>query len=159
VSQTVPAPELASQLEGLAARGVTNPEQFASMPVEDISAVTQWFDKQKAHRPVGPGVLVAELRNGGRAALARRAATQTADQEAYAAAVDAWLRPKFPDLINSRGRVHCAAALAVYRLHSIHGKGTLTVAEHGCTIRAAVERWMSYWGQDLDGNEIAEVPA
>ena len=63
-----------------------------------------------------------------------------AAQAAYGNQIRDWLRKHFPQWNTDHGnRTHPAAITAVIRLHHQHGKGKLTVREHGPAIRSAVD--------------------
>lgn len=134
-------------LKELRARGIINPEQFldAATP-EAILDTCRWYDAQNGR--VGTGVLVAELRAGGRAGWQPepRQRDVTAEQRAYADEIVAWLREHFPEVDRPVYGPHPAAVAAVIRLHWVYGKGRLTVREHGPEICAAVDRWEEAWG-------------
>ncbi len=100
---------------------------------------------------------MAELRNGGRTAQVRRTTGLLAQQAAYTQRCEDWLRAKFPELVNSHGRVHPAAMTAVFLLHGKYGKGTLTIAEHGPEIHARVAAFLQRHHVDMDGNELPEL--
>lgn len=129
--------QLASQLQALSDRGVSNPAEFASLDAQTVERTLAWFDQQGDR--VGVGVLVRELRNGGRKAPARRDLLGREAQ--YGRDVCAWIRKHFPDLCNTDWGPHPAAIVAVIRLHHLHGKGSLRPGTHGSQIRAAVEDW------------------
>ena len=119
----------------LKTRGVTSPDEFATLNDATILDTIRWFDLQEGR--VGAGVLVAELRNGGRQPTRRNT---TAEQQAYADAIVASLRRHFPEFDRPVDGPHPAAIAAVIRLHWLYGKD-VAVLEHGGTIRAAVTTW------------------
>ena len=154
------ADELAAAIEDLRLRGVVNPEQFASLGVVTIAATCRWFDDQGSR--VGPGVLVMELRNGGRRQYDGLRRSVLDSQREYGEQIEAWLTAKFPDLCKTDSRIiaaerklgdlpladrlaaaarpHIAARAAVIRLHARDGRG-LTVKQHGPEIRAAAKAY------------------
>lgn len=120
-------------------RGIVNPDellQFAT-PAR-ILAACRWFDGQ---RSAGPGVLAKTIRSGGvDDSAARRRQSGLEEQKQYGLAVVAWLRRHFPEFNQGDDGTHPAAIVEVIHLHSRHGRGSLTVGEHGEAIRAAVAR-------------------
>jgi hypothetical protein len=148
---------LAAAINELRIRGIGEPEQFVSLGADAIIGACHWFDDQRGR--VGLGVLVNELRAGGKPGYdARRSSLER--QREYGQSIADWLAQKFPDLCRLDERVvvacrecfgdvdadalardrtpHPAAQAAVARLHQRYGKGQLTVKEHGPEIRAAV---------------------
>ena len=124
-------------LDALKERAIDNPEQYLKLAAPDrILATCRWYDEQGGR--VGPGVLVMELRAGGKPATWSPQAERSLldEQRVYGDSIAAWLHEKFPALCDPDP--HPAAIAAVIRLHFKHGKGRLTVAEHGAEIRAAV---------------------
>ena len=130
----------ASQLQALKDRGVQNPSEFVHLPVDVIQQTVAWWDQQHTRRSAGTGVLVTELRNGGRQQKAHTAATLTQREARYAASIVAFLAERFADLFDN-GLPHPAAVAAVTRLHFLHGKQGLTAAEYDAPVRDAVEAW------------------
>jgi hypothetical protein len=138
--------ETAELSEALTERGV-NPELAGALVLRlDADAVRRtiaWYDEQQGR--VGAGVLVAELRAGGK----RPPKQSTADeQREYADQVVDWLREHFPQWNRDDGnRTHTAAIACVIRLHHKHGKHGLSVREHGPEIRAAVREFDALLGE------------
>ena len=151
---SAPEPELASQLQGLADRGVTKPEQFAALGVTAIAQTILWFDQEQTKRSVGTGVLVTELRNGGRRQTARRASDLLDSEAEYGQKIVDWLEAKMPDVCRPAYGPHPAAVAAVVRLHWRKGKGSLTVGSSGAEIRAAVQRFDERFGLDGDDGHL-----
>jgi hypothetical protein len=147
---------LAAAINELRVRGIGEPEQFVSLGADAIIGACHWFDDQRGR--VGLGVLVNELRAGGKPGYDARRSTLERERE-YGQSIVDWLGEKFPDLCKvpervvagcrecfgdvdadalARGRTpNPAAQAAVARLHQRYGKGQLTVKEHGSEIRAA----------------------
>lgn len=125
-------------LRQLRDRGVTNPDEFAHLDDAVIVDTTQWFDDESRRRQIGVGVLVAELRKGGRRPQQRR--DLIAESAEYGRSMHAWVRQHMPDLVVD-GYAHPAAIAALIRLHKRHGKGSVTVREHGLWIREFVSDW------------------
>lgn len=73
-------------------------------------------------------------------------AEQTRRQREYSDRIEVWLGANFPELCGPESGAHPAAIVTVYRLHAIHGRGTLTRAEHGDLIRGSVRAWEAKWG-------------
>lgn len=132
--------DVASQLLALRERGVTNPQQFASLDAKTISETIQWFDSQNGR--VSAGVLVHELRNGG-----RRAKRQSilAQEKEYATGIVKFLRARYPDLCDPNP--HPAAVATVTRLHFLRGKD-LPAVEYDTPIFEAVKRWDERFGDE-----------
>lgn len=127
----------ASQLQALRDRGVENPAEFVALDAAVIDSTVRWFDSQRGR--VGVGVLVRELRNGGR--RPPRLATDTLEREAeYGRRVAAFCEANF------ECGAHPAAVAAVIRAQFIHGK---SVEASVCRpfVAAAVERWDRVFGE------------
>lgn len=128
--------------QALVARGV-NPALAMSLLSEHgtlaVGRTIAWYDAQNGR--VGPGVLVAELRAGGNPDGGRDDRSLLERDRAYGEQIAEWLNHHFPDLRQPSGQPHPAAVAAVIGLHHSHGKGRLTVSEHGPEIRAAVRAW------------------
>lgn len=120
-------------------RGMDNPEQWAHLDPEAIEETVRWYDAQNGR--VGIGVLVTELRKGGRRDPSRR--DLITEQRDYAQQIVDWLERDFPDLDRPGYGPHPAAVAEVIRLHWRHGKARVSSREHGPAIRAAVARWES----------------
>lgn len=126
-------PALASQLQALRDRGVTNPDEFASLDAEVIAETVRWFDAQNGR--VGAGVLRIELRNGGR----KPPGKPVLDAEAeYGRGIVAWLTENFPELCDPKWGPHPAAVAAVIRLDFRDGKANRSKRAWGREIRGAV---------------------
>lgn len=136
--------ELAAALNELRLRGVTNPDEFASLDAAVIRDTVRWFDGQGDR--VTAGVLVLELRKGG-----RKPQRSVADeQREYADSIVSWLNQHFPEFQQRLGNPHPAAVAAVIRLHYRDGKGNLTVRKHGGEVRAAVKAWRLKWDEPTE---------
>jgi hypothetical protein len=125
--------------EELIDRGVnpTSAREFvAQLDAEAIGRTIGWFDGQSGR--VGAGVLVAELKRGGRPA---QRAGLIEEQRQYGQDITDWLRKHFPEFDRPRFGPHPAAVAAVIQLHHRDGKRALTKRRHGAEIRAAVKRW------------------
>lgn len=137
---------LAAALKSLIDRGISNPQQFADLGVEAIEGTCRWFDAQSGR--VGTGVLVHELRAGGKPNWSGPSSSSGSEllkeQVRYGDEIQAWLCQHFPEC-----GPHPAAIAAVVRMHFLYGKGRLTVTEHGAEIRGAVARWEGRWGKCL----------
>ena len=140
-------------VELLIARGVraANAQSLiADHAAPRIEQAIAYFD---AESQVGPGVLVAAIREG--RSPAPRPLDSIERNRRYARQVCDWLNTHFPDLCQPSGHPHPAAAPAVFRLHHRYGKGRLTVREHGPQIRAAVkafdQRYPPLSEEDSDG--------
>jgi hypothetical protein len=138
------ADDVAAALDELKRRGVTNPAEFSSLPVSRIRETLEWFDAQNGR--VGVGVLVAELRAGGRKIVAARGSL-VAEQREYGQRIVMWLNENFPEFTQRSGNPHPGAVAAVIDLHYKHGKGALTRGKHGEDVRRGVkafdEKWLS----------------
>lgn len=132
--------DVAAAMKELRKRGVTNPDEFAHLDAETLNRTIRWFDDQKGR--VGAGVLVAELRRGGK----RPTGSLVDEQREYANQITAWLSRHFPDLDRPGYGPHPGAVAEVIRLHHVHGKRSLTVIQHGSYIRAAVKAFDERWG-------------
>lgn len=121
----------------LISRGVANPDEFSHLAAEAIRDTCCWYDEQDGR--VGPGVLVTELRRGGR--RERQKSTPESRSAAYFEGVWSWLEENFPEWTMPGQRSHPAAFVAVMRLHTRHGRGSVTKAKDGRSIRAAVKDW------------------
>lgn len=134
---------LTEALRALQARGVGEHVfgDFRALDPAVILDTCRWYDEQKGR--VTTGVLVEELRAGGRTPSKRRSVAD--GRREYDEQVVAWLREHFPDLDRPVWGPHPAALAAVFRLHRTCGKGALTVREHGPVIRAAVKAFDLKW--------------
>src|SRR5215472_12951143 len=110
-------------------RGMDNPEQWAHLDPAVIKATVRWYDEQNGR--VGIGVLVNELRKGGRQPARRR--DPLAEQQTYADELVAWVRRHLPEVDRPRHGPHPAAVAAVIRLQWQHGK-RLSAREHGAAV-------------------------
>ncbi len=118
-------------------RGIDNPDDLLCFASADaILGACAWWDDRPGS---GPGLLATVIRSGGKPGYRTRRQT-VAGQHEYADRIMAWIRRHFPDLGTDHS-THPAAVLAVLYLHDEHGKGSLTVDEHGPRIRAFVARW------------------
>jgi hypothetical protein len=120
---------------------VSNPGEFASLPVDVVEATVRWFDQQGDR--VGAGVLVRELK-----ARTQQSTPSRQRQGEYGRQLTAWLQRHFPDLCDEKGFPHPAAFEAVIHLHHRHGRGSLTAAEHGTVIRARVDAWNARYAEN-----------
>lgn len=78
--------------------------------------------------------------------VAKVRAANSRKQREYSEQVETWLTVNFPDLCEPKSGAHPAAIVAVYDLHVIHGRGSLTKHEHGDVIRRQVEKYEAKWG-------------
>ena len=141
--------ELAAAIQDLRDRDVTTPDEFASLEASVIADTVRWYDHERTQRPITAGVLVTQLRAGGKPGWKPARAAAGLEHEAqYAADVVAWLRKHFPELDRPRFGPHPAAVAEVIRLHARDGNGVLTKAVHGREIRAAVVAWNTRWGAE-----------
>lgn len=129
---------LIDDIQKLVDRGV-NPKLAATLAAQvdhaTLNRTIDWYDRQNGR--VGAGVLVAELKNGGKQAAPKT--PQERDRE-YGEQIVEWLRKHFPEWNRDHGnRTHSAAIAAVIRLHHQHGTKHLSAREHGPAIRAAVQ--------------------
>jgi len=146
----------AAAAKALEERGLRGIDQLlqANTPVE-ILGWCRWWDQQ---RGVGIELLASRIFTGKSAPKAPGVGLD--GQKAYGERVRRWLLEKLPDVCRDDPRVvewegrlygdgaivssvpepHPAAVAAVLRLHWRHGKGALTVREHGPEIRSAVKR-------------------
>lgn len=130
---------LAAALDELRARGIHNPEQFSHLDADAITRTVAWYDQQNGR--VGTGVLVAELRAGGKTAAKRKDAGRS-----YETLIRSWLNEHFPEYKQPSGNPHPGAITALIRLHHQHGKTGVTKAEHGAEIRDSVRAFNEKWG-------------
>jgi hypothetical protein len=128
--------------QSLIERGINPPlaaKLAAGLDGPAIERTIAWYDRESEKREITAGVLVAELRRGG------RPATQVSLMQreiSYGNEIVAWLRRHFPQWNRETGnRTHPGAIACVIGLHHRHGKGSLSVREHGAEIREAVERF------------------
>jgi hypothetical protein len=140
--------ELAAALENLRARGVTKPDEFAALGADVIDDTIRWFDAQDGR--VGAGVLVNELRAGGKPGWtpqASRSASVADTQREYGESITAWLTKHLPELDRPGWGPHPAAVAAVIRIHHRDGKTALSKSKHAAEIRQAVRDWVAKWGE------------
>ena len=138
--------DVASQLQALRDRGVTDPAAHAHLGADVLAETVKWFDAQQGR--VGAGVLVQELRSGGRRAEVRRVASLTEREAEYARQVVGAIRREFPELCDPNP--HPAAVTAVIRLHHVEGRVKLDNALHTSLINAAVKAWDERFGPDAE---------
>lgn len=134
-------PALASQLQALRDRGVTNPDEFAFLDAKAIAETIRWFDAQNGR--VGAGVLRIELRNGGRKPAALSLTQREAD---YGRGIVEWLSENFPELCDPKWGPHPAAVSAVIRLDFRDGKANRSKRGWGREIRGAVGEFDRRYG-------------
>ncbi len=102
-------PQLASPIEQLRERGVSNPEEFADHP-DLVARGIAWFDRQNGR--VGAGVLVNHLRRGvKRSVETQPVATATLSMEV----VRDWLTANAPELVID-GEPHWAAVIEGWQI-------------------------------------------
>lgn len=122
-------------------RGLNNVDDLLSFATPDrIVGACRWWDGK---RGAGTGVLAQAIRRGGMDEPSEQ--RDLLAEQKYADSIVAWLRQHFPQFDRPVYGPHPAAVAAVIRLHWLHGKGQLTVQEHGPEIRAAVARWEEEW--------------
>lgn len=126
-----PTGERELALQHLRQRGVTAPEHILQHATpQTILETCRWYDTQTN---AGVGLLVWQIKHGG----AKPPPPRHPDNQ-YSESVWAWLRTNLPDLVDEDGTPHYRAFIAVTRLHQLHGKGSITVKEHGDQIRRYV---------------------
>ncbi|GAC1603198.1 MAG: hypothetical protein NVS3B21_31650 [Acidimicrobiales bacterium] len=134
--QTSTEDVLAVAIQALRERGILNHDQFAAIGAEAILGACRWFDAQKGR--VGQGVLVMELKAGGKPGWQPKPSSVVDQQREYGNRICDWLSESFPDLCDAKWGPHPASIAAVIRLHYAEGKGSLRKGEHGPVIRKAV---------------------
>lgn len=99
-----------------------------------VAGTLRWFDDQDGR--VGAGVLVAELRAGGKPDYGTTLLQRQGD---YGEEISDWLNEHFPNLRDESGRPHPGAIAAVIRLDYRDGKDRRSASRWGPEIRASVK--------------------
>ncbi|MDE2103217.1 MAG: hypothetical protein KGL39_38580 [Patescibacteria group bacterium] len=128
-------------IQALRDRGVSNPDEFASLDAAVLHDELRRFDSDPA---VGAGALVHRLRQAERTSRTRAAVVQR--EAVYARSIVAWLDENFPEFSRPIGP-HPAAVAAVIRLDYRDGKGHRSKRAWGREIRAAVADFERRFGE------------
>lgn len=124
-------------------RGVSNPGEFRDLPVGLVTETVRWFDDQRGR--VGPGVLVAELRQRARAQSSSPAERTVGwpSSVVHPEEVADWIREHMPKLVKD-GKVNDGAMLEGWRICWNRSVRVEILKRYRSALTAAAKQWCEF---------------